>query len=134
MNNVKNYFFLFLLIAFSSTAFSQEKSEKVSTPASSDFSYDLLQKSFAKNDRISIANKNEFLKELEKTNFINGTIYFSGPGFPQVKVFQFAGNLKAVSSEFDKMVSGSNIHLDKCTIKNNDGTIIKDFKKSILFY
>lgn len=134
MKTLKRTLCLFLIITFSQSSFAQEKSEQVSNVAKTDFSYDLLQKSYSKMDRIAIVDKDQFIKELQKVNFVNADVYFSGVGFKKVEALKISGNVTVLKDLLARVVSGTQITFDNATIKNNDGTLIKDFQKGILFY
>lgn len=123
-----------LLFIGSAQTFSQVINETISDTSKSDFSYNFLDKTFSKIDKISIGNKENLIKELEKINFVNGTVYFSGAGFTNVIAVAFTGGVRGLTDYLDRCVAGSQITFDPCRIKNNDGSIIKDFKKAILFY
>ena len=134
MKTLKGTLCFFLIISFSHTSFAQEKSEQVAKVAKTDFSYDLLQKSFSKSDRIAIVDKDNFIKELQKVNFVYADVYFSGVGFKKVEALKMAGNVAVLKDLLDRVVAGTQITFDNATIKNNDGTLIKGFQKGILFY
>lgn len=132
----KKLLFLTLILVLISSAetFSQVKGEVIPDTSKSDFSYNLLEKTFSKGDYIPIKNKADFIKELEKINFIKGTVYFVGSGFPNATVYNIgAEGINALGSGFDLCSAGTQINFDNCTIKNKDGSIIKGFNKSILF-
>ncbi|MEO5967808.1 MAG: hypothetical protein ABIP69_06080 [Ferruginibacter sp.] len=125
---------VFILIS-SSEAFSQVKVETTSDTTKTDFSYNILEKTFSKGDFIPIKNKAELIKELDKVDFINGTVYFAGAGFPNVISRSIGPNgFGFLSSSLDLCLAGTQITFDNCIIKSKDGTIVKNFKKSILFY
>ncbi len=124
---------VFILIG-STESFSQVKSGTISDTIKSDFSYNILEKTFSKGDFIPIKNKADFIKELEKVNFINGSVYFAGTGFPNVTVHSIGPKgFSSLSSSLDLCCAGTQITFDNCIIKSKDGKLVKNFKKSILF-
>jgi len=86
-----------------------------------------------KYDTVLLANKSEFIGKLKHLEINSGTIYFSGTGFPVVASTTYKGRLSALSSFFTRCVAGSKVTFEKCTFKNDDGTISKLLNKSIFF-
>ena len=84
-------------------------------------------------DTVLLANKAEFIEKLRRLEINSGTTYFSGNGFPQVTSTTYKGRLRGFASFFDRCVSGSKITFEKCTFKNDDGTISNILNKSIFF-
>ena len=123
---------VFILIS-STVTFSQVKDQPITDTTKSEFSYNLLEKTLSKIDKVSIVNKEKLYKELQKVNIIYGTVYFSGAGFSNVVALSITG-VGSIGSYLDRCVAGTQITFDNCKIKKDDGTIIKDFQKGILFY
>lgn len=73
---------------------------------------------------------NRELAELMKKNFISGTIYFSGNGFPNVLVVQ-RHEFSTLEKIFGRCVPGSIVSFENCICKNADGSLSKPVTKSI---
>ena len=84
-----------------------------------------------KYDTVLLANKNGYIEELRHLEMTAGTIYFSGTGFSRVPSSPCRGRLSCVWTFLNQCVSGSKITFEKCTFKNDDGTITNILNKSI---
>ncbi len=86
-----------------------------------------------KTDSVFFQSKSELFNQLESLEFVSGTVYFSGKGFPNVissSLTKTSG--MALSSLFDKCTIGSVITFEKCKVKDDDGKSLKTLHKSIL--
>ena len=116
---------------FSLNAFSQFKQATLEKDTSSTGDISFLYNQI-KYDTVSLANRSEFMEKLRHLEINSGTIYFSGSGFPQVASTTYKGRLGGLGFLY-RCVSSSKITFEKCTFKNDDGTISRLLNKSIFF-
>ena len=123
-------FLTFILVWISFNTFGQVKATLARDTSKSDntFLYNQI-----KYDTVSVANRAEYIEKLNHLDINSGTIYFSGAGFPDVASTTFKGKMSIHQSFLSRFVSGSKITFEKCTFKNDDGTISKLLNKSIYF-
>jgi hypothetical protein len=75
-------------------------------------------------------NANKELAELMEKNFISGTVYFSGNGFPNVLVVR-RNEFLTLKNIFSRCVPGSIVSFENCIFKNADGTLSKPVTQSL---
>lgn len=119
--------FILALCLTSTSLFAQSQSTKTD--------YDLFAKTYAEVDKIPVENKDDFIKAMDKYECIECSVYFSGANFKEVEKFNLNNRkFSSMTELLSKISAGTNLTLDNCKIKQPNGEIISDFKKTIFFY